>query len=81
MTWLERAQEKKTELDAKFSRLAWLEDFIATADWGELESGAAIKAGDAVRFGALRYKARVDHSKALTRSPLNLIYWEAVIDA
>ena len=77
MTWLERAQAKKAELDAKVTRLAWLEDFISTQDWGELESGAAIKAGDAVRFGALRYRARVDHTKALTRSPMNLLYWEA----
>ena len=57
-----------------------LRAFVDTPEWGEMDSGAAISEGDIVRYGVLRYRARTGHTKALTRIPLNILYWEVVTD-
>ncbi len=66
-----------TDAEAARDRLqAWMD----TPDWGAMDSGESIAAGMVVRYGLLRYRAKSAHSKALTRSPINLIYWEVVTD-
>lgn len=85
---LTRAGEAlRTELTAKVRELSdasaardRLQAFIDTPDWGQLDSGASIAEGDVVRFGALTYRAKMAHTKALTRSPINLVYWQVITD-
>lgn len=66
-----------TDAEAARDRLqAWID----TPEWGSMDSGESIAAGMVVRYGLLRYKARSTHTKALTRSPANLLYWEVYGD-
>lgn len=85
--WTDTAMAIKKQNDALRSRLIdaeaaldKLQAFVDTPDWGVLDSGASIAEGTVVRYGLLRYRARTAHTKALTRSPLNLIYWEVLTD-
>jgi hypothetical protein len=59
--------------DAEAARDA-LHEFIDTPDWATLDG--VVPEGTITRFGALRYRAKSTHNKALTRSPLNLLIWE-----
>lgn len=77
----------RAKMDAKDALIATLtaardklQAFIDVTEWGTLDTGAEINAGDIVRYGALKYSARIDHTKALTRSPLNLVYWSVITD-
>lgn len=76
----EQLQQKTKELFDSEAARDKLQKFFDTHDWGAIDSGASISAGDVVRFGTFTYKAKLDHTKALTRSPLNVIYWEVCID-
>lgn len=85
--WLDAAISVKAQNDALRVRLIdaeaardKLQAFIDTPDWGALDSGASITESMVVRYGLLRYRARTAHTKALTRSPLNLIHWEVLTD-
>ena len=69
-------REIKAERDTFRAARDRLQEFIDTPDWGALDSGASIKADDVYRFGLARYRVRVDHVKALIRSPLNPVYFE-----
>lgn len=76
---LAAARAKKAEIDAKSERLSLLERFFAIPDWGTC-SGHSFHAGDKVRFGMIVYECTADHTFALLRSPLNILYWRVSLE-
>lgn len=73
-----RLGELRSRLAQAVSARDALQCFVDTPDWGAMASGADIAAGETVRFGLLRYQAKSAHTKALARSPLNILYWEVI---
>lgn len=77
-TLREQLREKTREaLDAMNIAERWRARAEMTL-WAELSSGASVAVGDRVRYMLRTYECIKAHSKALTRSPLSLEYWQEV---
>ena len=68
----------RQERDESAALLAHWRGLAEMTLWAELASGAAVKLGDRVRYLLCTYECVKDHTKALTRSPLNAEYWQEV---
>lgn len=73
---LRKQLEAKTkELTEKIGIVESLQTLAEMTHWAELTSGTTIKEGEKVRYLAKTYVCIKEHTKALTRSPINGEYW------
>ena len=77
---IEQLRQERAEavslLEAARQNMESWRQLAEMTNWWEIASGKAIKAGDRVRYALRTYVCIKDHTKALTRSPLDNQYWE-----
>lgn len=74
--WYNAAYALKQRIDAWQALIRELQDRLAIPIWAELELGAAIAAGDRVRYLLREFECIRAHEKSLLNSPANPIYWK-----